>query len=230
MKKIILFTITSFIILFSIFLISYATIEERILERIQERNQINLEEYNKNRSELKNLMEKNQIELQNQIQKTREELKNQILEYQSDLKEKLKIIKDETKKKIIEKVYGRINPLNEIITNHYLDVLNRLENLLERVKSKTAESKINGLDTKKVEEKINKAEGAIKKAREATIVQSQRVYKPPEITSEENLRLKVREIRKQIHGDLKNVEELVRQARDAVREAARELAQTLNYR
>jgi ElaB/YqjD/DUF883 family membrane-anchored ribosome-binding protein len=111
------------------------------------------------------------------------------------------------------------------MTNHYMDVLDHLEKVLEKIESRTAKAKLNGRDVRRVEEAIQKAHEAIEKAREAVKAQAEKVYQPPQITTEENLKLDVGKLRQQLHDDLKAVEKLVKDARDAVRQAAVALAQ-----
>lgn len=216
--------------LFAIFGMANArtTILDRLQTQVQEKSQVRLEEFEKNRAELRELMNQKRIELQNQIQQKREELKQERLEFQNQLRERLEKIKDERKRLIVERIYQMINTLNERVTNHYLNVLNQLEEKLERIESRTAKAKLNNIDTTQVERKISEAQDAIDKAREAVKNQAQKIYSPPQITSEENLRENVGKLRKELHDDLKKVENLVKEARDKVREAAVTLAQIRN--
>lgn len=201
------------------------TILDRVQSKIRDRVRINLQEFEQNRAELKNLMNQNRIEFQNQIQERRELLKQQIAEYKNQLRERLQNIQNENKRKIVENIYERINGLNEIITNHYLNVLNHLEDILERIASRAAKAETNGLDTTKVKEAITKAQEKIDKAREEVKKQAEKIYEPPTITTEQNLKLEVGQLRQQLHTDLKAVEKVVKEARTAVKEAAITLAQ-----
>ena len=137
------------------------------------------------------------------------------------MKEKIK----KAKQKIVERIYERINALNERMTDHYLNILERLETILEKIESRTAKAKLNGKETSEVESIINKAYLSIEKAREAVRQQAEKVYQPPEITSKENLKTDVGKLRKNLHTDLKAVEKLVKKTRDLVQEAAITLAQ-----
>jgi DNA repair exonuclease SbcCD ATPase subunit len=201
------------------------TTTPRLLERIRERSRISVQEFQQNREEIQRLILQNRTELQNQIQNKRAEMKSRIEALKAQLKERLRERISERKREIVERIYDRINALNERMTDHYLDVLYRLEKILERIESRTAKAKLNGKDVSKAEEAIQKAHEAIEKARKAVKAQAEKVYQPPEITTEEKLKLDVGKLRQQLHDDLKAVEKLVKDARDAVRQAAVALAQ-----
>jgi uncharacterized membrane protein YhiD involved in acid resistance len=224
MKKVAIFLITLAILGIGIVALAQTT-TPRLLERIRERPRISTQEFQQNREEIQRQIEQIRAEYRNQIQEKREEMKAKIEALKEQLRERMKAKISEKKQKIVERIYERINALNERMTNHYLDVLDHLEKVLERIESRTAKTKLNGRDVSAVEAAIEKAHQAINTAREAVKAQSGKVYQPPEITSEENLKLDVGKLRKQLHDDLKAVEKLVKDARDAVREAAVALAQ-----
>jgi len=224
MKKIVIF-LTALVVL-GVGIAAFAqTTTPRLWERIRERPRISTEEFQQNREEIKRLIEQNRIEFRNQIQEKREEMKAKIKALKEQLREKLRERISERKQKIVERIYERINALNERMTDHYLNVLDHLEKVLERIESRTAKAKLNGRDVTQVEAAIEKAHRAIDTAREAVKAQAEKVYEPPEITTEENLKLDVGKLRQQLHDDLKAVEKLVKDARDAVRQAAVALAQ-----
>ena len=227
MKRVIISLITLTVL--GVGAIAFAqTTTPRLWERIREKNRISTQEFQQNREEIKKLIEQNRIELQNQIQNKREEMKTKIEALKEQLKARLKGKISEQKQEIVERIYERIGNLNERITNHYLDVLGNLEKVLERVESRAAKAKLNGKDVTQVEAAIEKAHQAINTAREAVKVQANKVYQPPEITTEKNLKLDVGKLRQQLHNDLKAVEKLVKDARDTVRQAAVKLVQIPN--
>jgi DNA repair exonuclease SbcCD ATPase subunit len=224
MKKVVFTLITAGILMGWIFAFAQTT-TQRLLERIKEKGQISNQEFQKKKEELKKSIEQNQLQFRSRIQNKRDEMKAKIETLKEQLREKLQGKISEQKQKIVERIYERINALNERITNHYMDVLDRLEKVLERIESRTAKAKLNGRDVSSVETAIEKAHQAINNAREAVKTQAEKVYQPPQITTEEKLKLDVRKLRQQLHNDLKAVEKLVKDARDAVRQAAVALAQ-----
>ena len=200
------------------------TLREGILERVRERSQISQQEFEQNRAEIKNLMEQNRIEFRNWLESQRQEMKAKIEARKNELKVKLQKITNERKQKIVERIYDRINALNERLSDHYFDVLDRLEKLLERVESRTAKAKANGKDVSEVEILISQAKDIIARAKEEVKNQAQKIYQI-DITNEANLKLDVGKIRQKLHDDLKAVEKLVKEAREAVRLAIVKLAQ-----
>jgi len=227
-KRITLFVIAGLILAINSFALNtpYPSGEKGMLERIRERSNVFEREFQKNRVEIKKIIEQNQVEFRNLLKNKREELKNKIEQLRERLRAQLKErIKNEAKREIVERVYQRINELNERMTNHYLNVLEKLEKILERIESRTAKAKLNNLDTIKVEAAIEEAKTAIFKAKEGLKTQAEKVYQPPEITSETTLKTKIGLLRKQLHDDLKSVEKLVKEARETVRKSLVLLAQ-----
>jgi DNA repair exonuclease SbcCD ATPase subunit len=158
--------------------------------------------------------------LREKLKTKREEMKAKIEAFKEQLRERMKERISKIKQKIVERIYERVNALNERITNHYLNVLDRLELILEKIESRTAKAKLHGKDVSQVESAINEAHEAIDIAREKIKQQAEKVYEPPEITTEENLRFDVGKLRKTLHDDLKAVEKLVKEARNLVHKAA----------
>jgi DNA repair exonuclease SbcCD ATPase subunit len=224
MKKVAIFLISFVILSIGTVALSQTT-SPRLLERIRERATISNQEFQQNRGEIQRLIERNQLEIRNQIEQKREEMQTKIEKFKEQLRERLKARINERKQAIVERVYERINNLNTRLTNHYLNVLEQLEKVLERIESRAAKAKLNGVDISKVEEAIKKAQAAIEKAKQAVIDQAKKVYAPPEISGEDTLKQEVGKLRQQFHEDIKAVEKLVKEARDAVREAAVTLGQ-----
>ncbi len=164
--------------------------------------------------------------LKEKIEKARELLAQKRLEIQNKIEAQKEILAkrlakiSEQKRKIVERIYERVNELNKRITDHYLEVLERLAKILEKIESRVEKFKAQGADTTEVEKAVEIAKTKIEKAREAVIAQAQKVYSAPQITTEKNLRLNVGVIRKQLHNDLKGVEKIVKEARSAVQNCA----------
>ena len=231
MKKIVIIPIGLIVLLFA--MIAYGKVkslevfgyQRGILEKIRERTQMNIEEFERNKLEFQNLLEKNQIEFRNTVFNRREELKKIIEENKKELKNRLKIIKNEQKQKIVERIYEQINNLNERMIIHYLDILEKLEKVLVKIETQAAKAKINEKDISLVEITIAQAKTLIENAREIIKNQSEKIYYPAEINSEGSLRIEVGKIRQQLHQDLKNVELMVKTSKEAVKEAAIQLVQ-----
>lgn len=201
----------------------------RILQaNIREGTRITPESFQNSRENLRNFRIENRLQIRNEIRAEREKRQQEMLEWRERLRERLRVFRDEQKRAIVERVCERINALNQIITDHYLQVLDHLEDVLLRIESRATKAKINGLDISEVEKAIVDAQGEIDKAREMVKQQASKVYSlatTSTTTSEETIKTEVRNLRQQIHADLKGVEFFVRKAREKVREAAIALAQ-----
>lgn len=197
---------------------------QNILEEIKQKAGMTKEEFEAKRMEIKNSIEKKQGELRNEIQAKRQELQSQIEAKRTELKNRLAKIKDENKKRIVEKVYNQVNELNKRMTDHFLNVLEKLEKVLERISSRAAKAETNGQDISAVKAAINEATDAINAAKTAVQNQAAKVYAPT-INTENTLKSDVGKIRQALHNDLMAVQKTVKAAQEAVRKAATTLAQ-----
>jgi len=164
--------------------------------------------------------------IQKRLKNTREFLEQKRLEIQNKIQAQKEILTkrlqkiSEQKKKIVERVYERINDLNKRITDHYLDVLEKLTNVLGKIENRATKFKAQGADTGEVEKCVENAKSKIEKAKDAVLAQAQKVYSAPQITTEKNLKLNVGVIRNQLHNDLKTVEKSVKDAKVSVQNCA----------
>jgi len=158
------------------------------------------------------------------LEAKRAELKGRIDAKRAELKERLRQIKDERKRLAVERIDQRIDALNERVLSHYTDVLEKIEEALSRVSSRSDKAEVNGLDVSAVRPMISEAESVIAASRSAIELQADKTYSI-EINEEDTLRIDVGETRKAVHADLSNVRDTVRSAHDAVRRVAVALAQ-----
>jgi len=199
---------------------------DSILERVKERPSISREEFQRNWQELNEKKERAREEIRRWVFERKGEIATQIQAFREQLKGRLKEkIKNTEKQMIIERVYDRINFLNDRMTIHYLNTLEGLERILERIESRTAKAKINGKDVTAVENAIVEARQKIESAQQMVKDQAGRLYQPPQIESEKDAKTKIGELRQKVHNDLKKIEEAVKEARKAVRQAVVLLAQ-----
>lgn len=150
--------------------------------------------------------------------------KETIAQKKDELKTKISAVKDEAKKKILEKVYNNINALNERLTKHYVNILNRIEVVLKKIETRAQIAKENGRNVVGVETAITTAKNAILTSRTAIDAQTQKTYEL-QITTENALRNNVGVARKLLQSDLTKVRQTVAAAHQAVKNAAVKLAQ-----
>ncbi len=162
-------------------------------------------------------------DLKKRIEEKRAGAKEAIETQRTNLKERLKTIKDERKRTTVERINERFTNLNDRITTHYANVLDQIDTVLDRVIAKTDTVEKGGKDVTSVKAAITKAHEAIAAARSALATQAGKTYAIV-VEGEETLKNNVREVRDMLHGDLKGVEKMMKDARDAVRVAIVTLA------
>ena len=134
------------------------------------------------------------------------------------------LLQDQKKAQTVERIYGNLNWLNDQIVTRLLAKIDQIEEVLERVKSRTDKAEESGLEVKLVREKIALAQEAIKDARESTQRQAEKVYEIT-ISDEATLRTDIKPVRDQLQNDLEALRQEVIGAREAVRKAVNALAQ-----
>ncbi len=191
-------------------------VRQNIKQSVQER-----------RAELKTQIQEKRDEFKKTIETKREELKTKIEAQKETLKTRLKAIKDDRKKQIVERVADNMNNLNQRMTDHFSNVLNQIEDVLNHVSSRADKAEANGKNVTAARTAIANAKIAITAARTAVANQAGKAYSPT-VTTESTLKNDVGALRKTLYEDLKKVQDVVKAARDAVRQAAVTLAQIPN--
>ncbi|MBI1755240.1 hypothetical protein HYR65_03070, partial [Candidatus Azambacteria bacterium] len=130
----------------------------------------------------------------------------------------------ERKKKIVERVDGQIQALNQKMQSHFSDMLARLAAALDRVSERADKTAEKGVDVSSVRTAIAEAQSAIAASKAAIEAQVWKVY-VASITTEDALRLEVGKTRQALRDDLHAVGEAIKRAHDAVKKAAVALAQ-----
>ena len=163
-------------------------------------------------------------ETRENIERIREENRGLIEQRRLTLKEQLGVLQDQRKAPIVERIYDNLNRLNDQIVTQLLAKIDQIEEVLERVKSRTDKAQEAGLDVGGVREAIAVAEEAIEKARTTAETQAGEIYEII-ISDEANLRTDIKPVRDQLRSDLEALRQQVVLAREAVREAITALAQ-----
>jgi vacuolar-type H+-ATPase subunit I/STV1 len=147
-------------------------------------------------------------ETRENIERIREENRGLIEQRKLTLKEQLGVLQDQRKAPIVERIYDNLNRLNDQIVTQLLAKIDQIEEVLERVKSRTDKAQEAGLDVSGVREAIVVAEEAIENARAAAETQAGNVY---EITigDEASLRTDIKPVRDQLQSDLEALRQKV---------------------
>lgn len=183
-------------------------LKEQLLKQRAEERQTAVEE---KREAVKVRVEAKKVELE-----TKQE------ERKAELKARLQAVKDEKKKAAVERLDKKIGEINAKLTNHWLNVLTRFEDLLGKVSSRADKAEAAGRDVSNVRVLVEKAHSAIGEAREALTAQLSKTY-PFEITDEAALGAAVSAARTALNNDLKAVRESVQAAHKAVVEVIKAL-------
>ncbi|HUX35852.1 MAG TPA: hypothetical protein VMV71_02355 [Candidatus Paceibacterota bacterium] len=164
---------------------------------------------------------------QKEVEAKRAEVQSAAQARVAKLKADLQNIKDNAKKAAVERIDQNIADLNTRITTHYANVLDQIAEILGRIVSRTDTAQANGKDVIAARSAITNAQNTIAAARTAVSAQTGKIYSLGITTSTASTALKgvVGITRQALQKDLKNAEDSVKAARDAVRQAAVALAQ-----
>lgn len=171
-------------------------------------------------------MEQRQAEFKEMLGAQRSAVKSSIEAKRADLRQRLQTIRDEQKRKTVERIDAQMDALNERWTNHFSNVLDRLEGIVEKIEERMAQAETRGRDVSAVKAAISEAKSAIAASRTAVAAQAGKTYAIT-VTTEDGLRTEVGKARKALHDDLAAARDTVKSARDAVHGAATALAQAV---
>lgn len=135
------------------------------------------------------------------------------MERREAFQEKLSQLQDERKREIVEKLDTHFARVNKKATDHFMAILDKLDDLLDRIESKSADTNTAA---------ITEAQTAITDARAAVTTQAEKEYVIT-ISTEGALRMDVGKVVSGLQADLQAVRKLVTDAKQAVMQAARSL-------
>mgnify|MGYP001570109807 FL=1 len=233
--------ITTILLFSAFFVLAYEQNDESYksnLEQTREGVKIESREVNINPQ---NLRGKTSPEMNKNLENLKEKMK-ETEKKREDFKQKINKLKDNRKKDMADKIMSQINRLNQVWTNHFTNVLNRLEVVLQKIKSRAEKLSANNQDVLAINSAISKAETAISLARTEVLNQSKKEYVVDAfmITNETStnsgqdnlvnmLRDRFKLLKDQLLKDLFALRDgVVKDARNAVYDAFKALSQTPN--
>ena len=167
------------------------------------------------------------------IKDLREKAESRVKEMRQKVQEKIARIKDAKKQEAATKITNQLERVNKVWTEHFSNVLDRLDAILQKITSRTQKAKENGKDVAAVESAIQKAQVAIKTARDAVALQAQKSYVIDASTAGEgedqealvaSLRAAFKALKEQLMADLKALRDgAMKDARTAVADALKTL-------
>ena len=171
-------------------------------------------------------MKQRQAEFKEMMAVQRIAVKRSIDAKRADLQKRLATIRDERKKKLVEKIDAQMDALNERWTDHFSNVTDHLEVIVVKIEERTAQAETRGRDGSGVKNAVADAKSAIAASRTAVATQAGKTYGIA-VSTEDSLRVEVGKARKALHDDLASVRDTVKSAREAVHKAAVALAQAV---
>jgi DNA-binding FrmR family transcriptional regulator len=163
------------------------------------------------------------------LRKREEEREEEREEHKEELRTKLQAIKDENKQKVVEKLDERLSMMNENWTQHWNNVLERLNQILDKIEARAEKLGEQGKDTAAVTQQINYAQAAIDTAQSAVDAQAEKEY-TFEITEETQVREEVKVTIAQFKADTRKVLDSIKSARENVRLALIQVGQLTGER
>lgn len=176
--------------------------------------------------DLRDRQQKKLLEFQTRIATKEAELKDKIASREGQLKAKLEAFKDKKKAEIAQRVNTNLNHINLNRVRAMTANLNTMDNLLTKVKTKTAEKSAGGTDVTSINTAIASADAAIAAARTALETQAGKDYSIT-VSTETTVHSDAKTKRDQLLADLKAVHEKVKLARKALIDAIKAAYGTL---
>ncbi len=138
-------------------------------------------------------------------------------------KAKLDLIKDQKKKELTDKINNKIADLNKKYTDKFMEVLDKLSNILTTLTDKANAAKAAGKDTTNLFNAITSAQNKITAAKTAVLDQAGTNY-VAQISGDATLFTSVGQIVRQFEADIIAVKNIVLDARQAVMNVVTQLA------
>ena len=110
------------------------------------------------------------------LEKIREQAKVNVQEAREKVQKKVAEIRDEQKQKLAGQIVNQLEHLNKVWTDHFTNVLNRLDAVLQKIKTRADKASSNGQDVIAVNTAVQTAETAISNARGAVEAQAKKIY------------------------------------------------------
>lgn len=110
------------------------------------------------------------------LEKIREQTKIKIQEAREKIQQKVTEIRDKQKQKLAEQIVNQLERLNKVWTDHFTNVLNHLDAVLQKIKTRADKTSANNQDVSVVNAAAQAAETAISNARSAIETQAKKTY------------------------------------------------------
>ncbi|VVA43998.1 conserved exported hypothetical protein [Candidatus Roizmanbacteria bacterium] len=187
-------------------------------ETMQAEREVRKAEMEKKKEEIKVKREtfRETLQTEREARKTKmEEMKESFKEKRKAFREKIETIKDERKKLLTEKIDNRMSTVNRNQTDRMINALNRLTEHINKLQERITQAKENNIDVSTVESAISTAQTAISSVLALVEQQAAKDYAFT-ISDEANLGQSVKASYDTLSQDLKNTQESLVKAKEAV--------------
>lgn len=171
----------------------------------------------------KQALKSDREEFQQKVEAQKEELKTKREQEKAKLKTDLEKIKDARKKDTVTNLDQRFTDVNQKITAQWIEALNRMDDLLAKISSRSDKATLAGKDVATTIAAIAKAKADIATTRAAVVVQTGKSYTIT-VTTDSALKSAVAQVRDTLNNDLKVARDLMQAAKKAVSQAAGSLS------
>jgi len=173
--------------------------------------------------------EARQADRANRISDVRAAAAERIAAAKTKLQERLAGIRDEQKKRRVERIEERLTAINTQIVNRFNVALQKMSTVLDKISQgldgKEAEGKASPEDIAAVRSLIANADSLITTAGQAVAAQAGKVYTVSDVIgAESTLQNDLKPIRDILHNDMQSVKASMEQARQAVHTAGKALS------
>lgn len=140
----------------------------------------------------------------------------------TDFQSKLQVIRDEKRKQVVSNLNDKLGNREQKWCTHWSEVVDRLNDILGRVKTRRDKAKAAGKDVTLINTAIANADAAIASAKQTAASQCAKTY-TIQITTDANLGQSVKATISQFETDIKAVFTAMNAARDALKLAIQSL-------
>lgn len=181
-------------------------------------------DFQNKKEELRTQILEKREETKVRFEASRDEAKKRLETAREEFKKKLEQIRDERKKQTAVRLEEQVNRQNERWTAHFVNVLERLEEVLGKIEVRADKAVSLGKDVSAVKTALQEAENAIMSAHSAVEAQAKKVY-TIQITKEQEMRSAFQATKEQLKRDLAGLRDgAMKTAREAVRKVFEALA------
>lgn len=110
------------------------------------------------------------------VEKIREQAKIKVQEAREKIQQKVTEISNKQKQKSADQIVNQLEHLNKVWTDHFTSVLNHLDTVLQKIKTRADKASANNQDVLEANTAIKAAETAISNARAAVEAQVKKTY------------------------------------------------------